>query len=375
MKLKITLIAFFSFVFSYSQIPTGYYSTATGTGYTLRTQLHNIISNGYIDNGYTPGLWITYQTSDRDNYYENDGRILDMYSENPTSQDATDFTYFLDQCGSSTSDPIAENECYNREHIIPQYFFTVGGIVQYPMYNDAHFVVPTDRYVNFRRDSFPIGKVGNNPTYISSNGSKLGPALNSGYAAGYSNTVFEPIDEFKGDIARMYFYFVTRYENVITTWGNSYGMFFASPPGNSTQIFTNAFKNILLTWHAQDPVSQREIARNNAIYLRQNNRNPFIDNPSYANTIWGATLDVPELDLMETITIYPNPSNTQNITIETEAIIDNIQLINTNGQLMMEVKNPSKIGNSYTLENLPDGFYFLKLNSENQSVIKKVIVN
>lgn len=81
--MKKLLFPFLFLSFSiYSQIPSGYYDTATGTGYTLKTQLYNIIL-GHIDNGYTPGLWITYQTSDRDLYYENDNTILDIYSEDP----------------------------------------------------------------------------------------------------------------------------------------------------------------------------------------------------------------------------------------------------------------------------------------------------
>ena len=76
MKLKLLFTTLlFSFI-SYAQIPSGYYSTATGTGYTLKTNLYNIIK-GHSDKGYD-GLYTTYQTSDRDYYYENDGTVLDM---------------------------------------------------------------------------------------------------------------------------------------------------------------------------------------------------------------------------------------------------------------------------------------------------------
>jgi chitodextrinase len=154
------------------------------------------------------------------------------------------------------------------------------------MRNDAHFVVATDGKVNGMRSNYPHGMVGT-PTYTSQNGSKLGPALNSGYSAGYSGTVFEPIDEFKGDIARMYFYFATRYENVINTWGVAYDMF----DGSTDKVFTEPFLTILMTWNTQDPVSQHEIDRNNAIYARQGNRNPFIDHPEYVAQIWSTTPD------------------------------------------------------------------------------------
>ncbi|HEX8014169.1 MAG TPA: endonuclease, partial [Flavobacterium sp.] len=255
--------------FGFAQIPSGYYNTATGTGYTLKTQLYNIIK-GHTNNGYA-GLYTTYLTSDVDNFYENDGTILDMYSENPSGTDPYNYTTGTTQrCGSYS----VEGDCYNREHIIPQSVFNEAS----PMVADAHFITPTDGKVNGIRSNYPHGTV-NSATYTSQNGSKLG----SSSVSGYSGTVFEPINAFKGDIARMYFYFATRYENTVA--GYSFPMF----DGSSNKVFTTAFLNLLLAWHAQDPVSAREIARNNAIYTRQNNRNPFIDHPEYVNQIWGGT--------------------------------------------------------------------------------------
>ena len=254
---------------SFAQIPTGYYNTATGTGYTLKTQLYNIIK-GHTNNGYA-GLYTTYLTSDIDNFYENDGTILDMYSENPSGTDPYNYTTGTTQrCGSYS----VEGDCYNREHIIPQSVFNE----QSPMVADAHFITPTDGKVNGIRSNYPHGTVAS-ATYTSQNGSKLG----SSSVSGYSGTLFEPVNAFKGDIARMYFYFATRYENTVA--GYSYAMF----DGSSNKVFTTAFLNVLLAWNAQDPVSAREIARNNAIYARQNNRNPYIDHPEYVNQIWGGT--------------------------------------------------------------------------------------
>lgn len=250
----------------FAQIPSGYYNTATATGYTLKTQLYNIIKD-HTNNGYA-GLYTTYQTSDVDNFYENDGTVLDMYSENPSGKDPYNYsTGTTQRCGNYS----VEGDCYNREHIIPQSVFNE----QSPMVADAHFITPTDGKVNGMRSNYPHGVV-NSPTYTSKNGGKLG----SNSTSGYSGTVFEPINDFKGDIARMYFYFATRYENTVS--GYSYAMF----DGSSNKVFTTVFLNILLQWNAQDPVSAREIARNNAIYARQNNRNPYIDHPEYVNQIW-----------------------------------------------------------------------------------------
>ncbi|MCM0667993.1 endonuclease [Flavobacterium tyrosinilyticum] len=269
MKKNYFLLLLMFATIGFAQIPSGYYSTATGTGYTLKTQLYNIIK-GHTNNGYA-GLYTTYLTSDVDNFYENDGTILDMYSENPSGTDPYTYTTGTTQrCGNYS----VEGDCYNREHIIPQSVFSE----QSPMVADAHFITPTDGKVNGMRSNYPHGKV-SSATYTSQNGSKLG----SSAVSGYTGTVFEPINEFKGDIARMYFYFATRYENTVA--GYSYPMF----NGTSNQVFTTAFLNMLLAWHAQDPVSAREIARNNAVYSRQNNRNPFIDHPEYVNQIWGGT--------------------------------------------------------------------------------------
>jgi len=270
MKARLLLFfLFFSFI-SFAQIPTGYYSTATGTGYTLKTQLHNKIK-GHTDRGYA-GLWTTYSTSDRDNQNENDNTIFDLYSENQSGNDPYNYTYSTDQCGTYAS----EGDCYNREHMIPQSVFNSAA----PMVSDAHFIPPTDGKVNGMRADYPHGNVAS-ATWTSQNGSKLG----SSAVSGYSGTVFEPNPAFKGDIARMYFYFATRYENTVA--GYTYSMFNRT----SNQVFTTAFRDMLLAWHSADPVSAREIARNNAIYARQGNRNPYIDHPEYVNMVWGNVAD------------------------------------------------------------------------------------
>ena len=282
MKSKLQLLIILSSFLSFSQIPTGYYSTATGTGYTLKTQLYNKIK-GHTNNGYA-GLWTTYATSDRDNQYENDNTVFDLYSENPTGIDPVIFAYGTNQCGTYTT----QGNCYNREHIIPQSVFNSAS----PMVADAHFIPPVDGYVNGMRSDNPHGTVAV-AAWTSLNGSKVGTSS----VVGYTGKVFEPLNDFKGDIARMYFYFATRYENTVSTY--VFDMF----NGTSNQVFTTPFLNMLITWHNQDPVSAREIARNNAIYARQLNRNPFIDHPEYVSIIWGG--NSPILDT----TIPTTPTN------------------------------------------------------------------
>lgn len=254
---------------------TGYYASANGlAGYSLKTELHNIINN-HSTQSYGD-LWTFYISYNSDSYYENDGSILDMYTEKPFANDSYNFTAGTNQCGSYRG----EGDCYNREHAFPRSWF--GGAVS-PMNTDVHHVFATDGFVNGRRSSYPYGEVGS-ATYTSSNGSKLGSGTS---ASGYTGTVFEPIDEFKGDFARAYFYMATRYENVIANWekNSTYGDVVLN--GTSNQVFENWFLNLLLSWHLQDPVSQKEIDRNNAAFSFQNNRNPFVDHPEFVNQIWG----------------------------------------------------------------------------------------
>lgn len=306
----------------FAQIPAGYYNSATGTGYTLKTQLHDIIDD-HNDQGYNAmdGFISTYE---RDYYYDSNGSntILDIYSEIPNNGDNTpndpyNFSPTSDECGNYSG----EGDCYNKEHIIPQSAF--GSTT--PMRSDAHILMPTDGRVNGFRSSYPFGRVDDsqltnqsgitNPTQ---NGSKLGGNLNSGYSAGYTNTVFEPIDEFKGDIARIYFYFATRYEDQISSW-SAYDMF----DGSSDKAIADPFLNILITWHQNDPVSQKEIDRNNNIYYNhQGNRNPFVDHPEWVALIWDPTPDT-EAPTDPTNLVASNPTD-NTIDLNWNASTDNI---------------------------------------------------
>lgn len=258
-----------------AQIPNGYYDTAAGlTGAALKTKLSQIITSGHIDKGYS-GLWTAYKTTDIDQTFENDGSILDIYSENPTGTDPYKFLVTTDQCGTYS----VEGDCYNREHIVPQSLFDVdnNGNGDTPMVSDIHFIRATDGKVNGMRSNYPFGKVGT-ASYTSGNGSKLGNSV----SPNYSGTVFEPVDAFKGDVARMIFYFVTRYESKLSTFTSGDILGTATFPG-----LTDWELAVLLSWHNADPVSQEEINRNNASYTFQGNRNPYIDHPEYVNSVWG----------------------------------------------------------------------------------------
>ena len=254
--------------------PTGYYVTTQGlSGYALKTELYNIINN-HSSQGYS-AIWNFYDSSARDKYFENDNSILDMYSEKPNGSDSYTYTAVSDQCGNYSG----EGNCYNREHSFPKSWF--GGTNE-PMNSDVHHIYATDGYVNSKRSNYPFGEVAS-ASFTSTNGSKVGTATSS---LNYSGTVFEPIDEFKGDFARAYFYMATRYENVIGSWQNNTTASNAVLNGTSNQVFESWVVTMLLNWHNADPVSQMELDRNQAAYEFQGNRNPYIDHPEFVDMIW-----------------------------------------------------------------------------------------
>ena len=254
--------------------PTGYYVTAQGlSGYALKTELYNIIKD-HNAQGYS-AIWNFYDSSARDKYFENDNSILDMYSEKPNGSDSYNYTAVSDQCGNYSG----EGGCYNREHSFPKSWF--GGTIE-PMNSDVHHIYATDGYVNSKRSNYPFGEVAS-ASFTSTNGSKLGSAASS---LNYSGTVFEPIDEFKGDFARAYFYMATRYENVIGTWQTKTTSSNAVLNGSSNQVFESWVVAMLLNWHNSDPVSQMELDRNQAAFEFQGNRNPYIDHPEFVEMIW-----------------------------------------------------------------------------------------
>ncbi len=269
MKKFTTLLLGFMFSIALAQAPANYYNGTEGlTGAALKTKLSQIITAGHKDNGYD-GLYNGYPTTDSDHYYENDGTVLDIYSENPTGTDPYTYRHGIKKCGNYS----VEGDCYNREHVIPQSFFNQ----QSPMRGDIHFVRPTDGKVNGMRSNYPFGAV-NSPSFTSKNGTKVGPSS----SPGYGGTVAEPIDEFKGDIARMVFYFVTRYESRLSSFSTGNMLGGSAYPG--LQAWE---RDVLLAWSVQDPVSPTEIERNNASYVFQKNRNPFIDRPDWVQLIWG----------------------------------------------------------------------------------------
>ena len=308
MKIKTLLIVglLFSVANIFAQIPTGYYDGTVGlTGAALKTKLSSIISSGHQTKSYD-ALDDEYPNSDKDSYYEKDGTVLDIYSENPTETDPYVYQFGVKKCGNYK----IEGDCYNKEHIFPQGYFNKAS----PMVSDIHHIVPTDGKVNGMRSNFPFGNVGSSVSYTSKNGSKLGTSN----SVNYSGKVFEPINEFKGDVARMILYFATRYESKLSTFSDNDILTNTAFPGVEAWELA-----VLKEWHTNDPVSQREIDRNNAAYIYQGNRNPFIDHPEYVALIWGTT--TPDTEAPTTPTnLTVTGSTSSSISLSWTASTDNI---------------------------------------------------
>ena len=210
------------------------------------------------------------------------GVVLDMYS-------TCDWTVGSDQCGNYSG----VCDCYNREHTVPQSLFSQ----QLPQRSDRHHLFLTDGKVNGVRSDFPFGETNNNTLTSLTNGNKaLGKFGTS--TSGYSGNVYEPDDQYKGDIARGVLYMAVRYatENEcrkyngtknsypVTKW-NSSAMFSGSLSTNYG--LSNAAVTFFLKWHRNDKVSTKEIARNTGVENLQGNRNPFVDYPILVEYLWG----------------------------------------------------------------------------------------
>ena len=247
---------------SLAEAPANYYNNALGKrDESLMIALTNIIRS-HTQLSYN-ALWDAFKTTDTDAQ----GYIIDMYSN---------CQYRPNQHGGSAKNV---GEGFNREHSFPKSWFDDGT----PMYTDLFHLYPTDIRVNSQRSNFPFGVCANGTRLTNGNLHGKGKLGTSTYP-GYTGTVFEPDDEYKGDFARTYFYMATCYKNELPTWSGSPQLNYAA---NKYKAFSTWTINMLLEWTRMDPVSEKEIKRNDAVFRLQGNRNPFIDHPELAEYIWG----------------------------------------------------------------------------------------
>ena len=255
-----------------ADMPRDYYpnSLEGKNGAELKTELHNLLKNhtrlpyGSRDYNQIACTWTVFKKSD----VRPNGKVWDMYSNNSYN--------FSNGAGATKG--------MNIEHSVPKswwgdaYDETATPLTRfkYDGSYDLHHLTPSDDAANTAKSNYPLGEV-DSPLF--DNGvTKVG----TGQANGRATNLFEPADEYKGDFARMYLYFVTCYQDY--SWKSSALSMFAQ---NSYPTLNAYGQSLLLKWHRQDPVSQKEIDRNNAVYSFQGNRNPFIDYPNMVEYIWG----------------------------------------------------------------------------------------
>ena len=349
MKRLLFILSFITlFAIIRAQVPPGYYDNALGLqGTALQSALHNIIK-GHTSVSYS-SLHTYYQTTDK----KPNGKVWDMYSDIPGGTPPYEFTFITDKCGSYQN----EGDCYNREHSFPQSWFNKNA----PMKSDLFHVYPTDGKVNGIRSSYPYGEV-SNPTKTTLNGSKLGPSS----FAGYSGTVFEPIDAYKGDFARTYFYMAVRYYTEDAGWQNNAAV-------NGSQMTTYSL-NLFYQWHLQDTVSQKEIDRNNAVYNIQHNRNPFIDRPDWVDSLWFPSgVSIGDKTPKPTFHTFPNPvDDIFNILIfnSFQTTEFKVSIFDISGRKIREEKIFASKMMKISTSDLEKGIYILSLENQDLNINK-----
>ncbi len=235
-------------------IPASYYAPIDGKAESaLKTAVHNVIYPHTEISSYQ-ALPSYFQRTD---VYPQSSRWWDMYSDIPLY--APSFRGL------------------NREHSFPKSWW--GGATDVPAYIDLNHLYPSEAAANMAKSNYPLGEVDPTKPATFDNGiTTVGiPVTGQG---GNAKLVFEPDDEYKGDFARTYFYMATCYQDM--RWKYTYMV-----DNNVYPTLNGWSRELLLKWNELDPVSQKEIDRNETVYAIQNNRNPFIDFPELAEYIWG----------------------------------------------------------------------------------------
>ena len=230
-------------------------------GADMKNALYNIIKE-HKRISYGSGedkTWGAFYTTDA--VIENGKRrALDMYSNEKR--------YFGDK-GSAV-------EGMNIEHSVAKSWW--GGTTN-NAYCDLHHLNPSDQNANSRKSNYPLGEL----TSVSwDNGVTFVGKAN---IDGSSQNAYEPCDEYKGDFARVFMYMFTCYQDL--TWEYTW-MNYEKSTYPTLKPWAVA---LLLKWHKQDPVSEKEINRNNAVFAIQGNRNPYVDYPQLADYVWGDSIN------------------------------------------------------------------------------------
>lgn len=268
-KIAIAILALIlSYVYLDNNQSSYNYNNVEGlSGASLKTALHQKIrKHEYLDFDLNTSARYWWENYFNKTDWHPGGYYWDMYSNNHHS------TYI-------------NGNIQNREHAMPRsWWANRKNYSSYDANGDLHNLYPADNPANAAKSNLALGEVG---IAIFDNGvSKVG---RNTYPNGYRGNVFEPADQYKGDFARIYFYMVTCYEDYSDQWKNEATRSMLQK-GKYPALQPWAI-DMLLKWHRQDPVSEKEIKRNNEVFKLQGNRNPFIDQPELVEYIWGDKKD------------------------------------------------------------------------------------
>ena len=244
------------------------------TGNTLKGELYNKIK-GHTSTSYS-GLNTTMRTTDRD------------WNLSPDPNDTNPYMVLIYASynfnTASAQRYNTRNTVWDKEHIWAK---SHGGFSDSPPAgSDMHHLRASDKNNNNRRGTYDFGYVTGSVTnikdYKNNNSGKLGSSSKGG-------TVYEPLDHYKGDVARAMFYMATRYSSFETGFSAPHRNLALVDYITSTSSGNGKFGLIsdLLRWHAEDPVDEFEFNRNGLVQDYQKNRNPYIDFPELAAKVFG----------------------------------------------------------------------------------------
>lgn len=339
-------------------IPQNYYQEADGkSSGELKEALYQIISN-HITYPYTSSstdTWDIIQLSDQDP--ENHDNMILVYTGRSQDKGYRDGTGNYSQYENGNGN---QNNSWNREHVWPK----SHGFPDEDdnAYTDIHNLKPCDRSVNSSRGTkdYDFG------------GSEHSEAIE----CLTDSDSWEPPNSVKGDIARILFYMVVRYDPGYDHNNNSFDLELVdyTTPNNNEPILGKL--SSLIQWHNDDPVDDFEINRNEIIYEFQENRNPFIDHPNLVNFLWGDNAgdtwneNLGLNNLSDKLIIFPNPSSgllNFNKTLNNEKI----EVFSLKGDKILD----KKVINSNSLKlDLESGVYLLKISNNSRVVNSKIII-
>ena len=267
----LSFVLIFATLCSYSQYKDGYYNLMNGKKKELLKQAAKqcVQSHTRLDYYGLPANW--RYTDTYPEKYDGAIRWWEMYSNR----------IYLISGSQSPNSSFSANKM-QREHSVPKSWWKYNNDVEYtPAYTDLWNLYPSDGECNQAKSNYPFGEVA--VASFDNGCAKVGtPVTGQG---GSAAKVFEPADEYKGDFARTIFYMATVYDELPWVTSYTYNMF----QQNAWPTLKPWAYETLLAWHRADPVSQKEIDRNNAVESQQGNRNPFIDFPNLAEYIWGVS--------------------------------------------------------------------------------------